>query len=41
MGLHTLTTKHRLLNGAEKLNLVMNLTTVKELNKCEDRIRVF
>ena len=35
--LYTLTSKRRLLNGAEKLNL----TTVKEPNKGEDRIRVF
>jgi hypothetical protein len=41
MGLYTLTLKYRLLNGAEKLSLVMNLITVKELNKGEDRIRVF
>jgi len=41
MGLYTLTLKHRLLNGADKLNRVMNLTTVMELNKGEDRIRVF
>jgi hypothetical protein len=41
MGLHTLTSKHQHLNRAEKLNRVMNLTTVKELNKGEDRIRLF
>jgi len=41
MGLYTLISKRRLLNGAEKLNRLMNLTTVKELNKGEDRIRVF
>jgi len=40
MGLYTLISKHRLLNGAEKLNRVMNLTTVKELNKGEDLIGV-
>jgi len=41
MRLYMLTSKYPLLNGAEKLNHVMSLTTVKELNKNEDRIRVF